>query len=131
MAERAAAEHCHIAPAARRDAGYRDHDRRDARTLEFIRLPRDLGFGFEEIGQSLALWQDRSRSSTHVKALAPAHAAELKRKARELDAMRRTLERLAAGCNGEARPDCPIIDDLEAAEQDLPTLEEPRPKHAC
>ena len=108
-----------VAAAARRDSGYRDYDERDVHTLRFIGRARDLGFGIEEIGQLLALWNDRSRSSADVKALALARAAELKRKAAELDAMRRTLERLAADCHGDARPDCPIIDDLEAADHDL------------
>jgi MerR family copper efflux transcriptional regulator len=100
--------------AARRDSGYRDYDERDVHTLRFIGRARDLGFGIEEIRQLLALWQDRSRSSSDVKALALARAGELRRKARELDAMRRTLERLAAGCHGDDHPDCPILDDLEA-----------------
>lgn len=119
-----------VAAAARRDSGYRDYDERDVHSLRFIGRARDLGFGIEEIGQLLALWQDRSRSSADVKALALTRAAELKRKARELDAMRRTLERLAADCHGDARPDCPIIDDLEAAEHDLPASTEPRPRRA-
>ena len=99
--------------AARRDSGYRDYDERDVHTLRFIGRARDLGFGIEEIRQLLALWQDRSRSSADVKALALARAGELRRKARELDAMRKTLERLAAGCHGDDHPDCPILDDLE------------------
>lgn len=115
-----------IAPAARRDSGYRDYDERDVHSLSFIGRARDLGFGIEEIGQLLALWQDRSRSSADVKALALARAAELKRKAKELDAMRRTLERLAADCHGDARPDCPILDDLEAGEHDFGSSAEPR-----
>lgn len=119
-----------IAPAPRRDSGYRDYDDRDLHSLRFIGRARDLGFGIEEIGQLLALWHDRSRSSADVKALALARAAELKRKAGELDAMRRTLERLAADCHGDARPDCPIIDDLEAAEQDFAGSTEPRSKRA-
>lgn len=104
-----------IAPAARRDSGYRDYDVRDVHTLRFIGRARDLGFGIDEIGQLLALWHDRSRSSADVKALSLARAAELKRKAQELDAMRRSLERLAADCHGDQRPDCPIIHDLECA----------------
>jgi MerR family copper efflux transcriptional regulator len=100
--------------AARRDSGYRDYDERDVHTLRFIGRARDLGFGIEEIRQLLALWHDRSRSSADVKALALARAGELRRKAPELDAMRRTLERLAAGCHGDDHPDCPILDDLEA-----------------
>ena len=102
-----------VAPAARRDSGYRDYDERDVHTLRFIGRARDLGFPIEEIRQLLALWADRSRSSADVKALALARAAELKRKARELDSMRRSLERLASECHGDSRPDCPILHDLE------------------
>ena len=101
-----------IAPAARRDSGYRDYDQRDVHTLKFIGRARDLGFPLEEIRALLALWNDRERSSSDVKALALARAAELKRKERELHEMRRSLERLAASCHGDDRPDCPIIEEL-------------------
>lgn len=100
-------------PAARRDSGYRDYDERDLHTLKFIGRARDAGFPIEEIRQLLALWNDRGRSSADVKALALARAAELRRKAKELDAMRRTLEDLAARCHGDDRPDCPILGGLE------------------
>ena len=111
-----------IAPAARRDSGYRDYDERDVHTLRFIGRARDLGFPLEEIRTLLALWNDRDRSSADVKSLALARASELKRKARELDAMRRTLEHLAASCQGNDRPDCPIIDDLAlGADQQQPS----------
>ena len=99
--------------AARRDSGYRDYDERDVNTLLFIRRARDLGFPIEEIGKLLALWQNRGRASADVKALALARAAELKRKAKALDAMRRSLEHLAATCHGDDRPDCPILGGLE------------------
>lgn len=105
-----------VPAAARRDSGYRDYDPRDVQTLRFIRRARDLGFPIEEIGHLLALWNDRGRASAEVKALALARAAELDRKARQLDEMRRSLEHLAAHCHGDARPDCPIIDELEAGE---------------
>ena len=101
----------------RRDSGYRDYDERDVHNLRFIRGARDLGFPIEEIRQLVALWQDRSRASADVKALALARAAELKRKARELDAMRKSLEHLAANCHGNDRPDCPIIESLERGVQ--------------
>lgn len=109
-----------IAPAARRDSGYRDYDERDAHTLRFIGRARDLGFAIEEIRQLVGLWNDRTRASGDVKALALARAAELKRKARELDSMRRSLEQLAAGCQGDDRPDCPILHDLEARGEEQP-----------
>lgn len=101
-----------IPKAARRDSGYRDYDDADVHTLSFIRRARDLGFPINEIAQLLALWQDRSRTSADVKALALARASELKRKEQEIQAMRRSLEQLARNCHGDGRPDCPILEDL-------------------
>ena len=104
-----------IPRASRRDSGYRDYDDRDLNTLRFIRRARDLGFPIEEIGKLLALWHDRGRTSAEVKKLALARAAELRRKAAELDEMRRSLEHLASSCHGDDRPDCPILGGLEGA----------------
>ena len=101
-----------IPAAARRVSGYRDYDQRDVHTLRFIGRARDLGFPIEEIRQLVALWHDRARSSVDVKSLALARAKELRRKARELDEMRRALEHLASQCHGDDRPDCPILGDL-------------------
>jgi MerR family transcriptional regulator, copper efflux regulator len=106
-----------IPAAARRDSGYRDYDERDLATLRFIRRARDLGFPVEEIRQLLALWHDRGRASGEVRTLALSRAAELERKARQLDEMRRSLEHLAAHCHGDARPDCPILDELEGGHE--------------
>ena len=103
-----------IPKAARRDSGYRDYDESDIHTLRFIRRARDLGFPVAEIGKLLALWQDRSRASADVKALATARAEELRRKELEIQAMRRSLEKLARTCHGDGRPDCPILEDLGA-----------------
>ena len=105
-----------IGPASRRDSGYRDYGERDLHTLRFIGRARDVGFPIEEIRQLLALWNDRDRSSADVKALALARAAELKRRARELNEMRRALEDLASRCHGDDRPDCPILGGLETTD---------------
>ena len=104
-----------VPAASRRDSGYRDYDERDVHTLRFIGRARDLGFPIEEIRTLLGLWHDRHRSSADVKQLALARAAELKRKAKELDEMRHSLEHLAARCHGDDRPDCPILGGLEGA----------------
>lgn len=101
-----------IPKAARRDSGYRDYDDREVNMLLFIRRARDLGFPIQEISQLLALWQDSGRARGEVRTLALARAGEMKRKERELRAMRRSLEDLAGRCAGGDRPDCPILDDL-------------------
>ena len=103
-----------IPPAARRDSGYRDYDQRDLHTLRFIGRARDMGFPIEEIRTLLALWHDRERSSAEVKKLALSRAAELRERIGVLEGMRRTLEHLAKSCHGDDRPDCPILDELEA-----------------
>lgn len=69
-----------IAPASRRDSGYRDYSTKDMHKLQFIGRARDLGFSIEEIRQLLGLWEDRDRSSSDVKALALARSAELKKR---------------------------------------------------
>ena len=101
-----------IPPAPRRDSGYRDYSEADVHRLRFIANARDLGFPIEEIGTLLDLWNDRDRSSAEVKALATSRAEELERKAKALDAMRRTLLDLAGRCHGDERPDCPILETL-------------------
>jgi Cu(I)-responsive transcriptional regulator len=106
-----------LLPAARRsDSGYRQYGERDVNMLRFIRHSRDLGFSLEQIRELLGLWQNRRRSSRQVKALAEAHIAELDTKLAELQTMRATLAHLVHCCQGDDRPDCPIIESLEAAD---------------
>jgi MerR family transcriptional regulator, copper efflux regulator len=93
-------------------AGYRQYDDTTVHTLRFIRRARDLGFGIKEIGTLLGLWRNRRRASAEVKRIALAHAADLQRRIDEMAAMKRTLEHLAHCCHGDARPECPILDDL-------------------
>ena len=102
-----------LAPAAARTgSGYRAYTERDLHMFRFIRRARDLGFSVAEIGELLALWQDRSRRSADVKRLALGHLVALRRKIAELESMAATLESLAECCGGDERPDCPILDDL-------------------
>lgn len=105
-----------IPRAERTEGGYRTYGEADIHTLRFIRRARDLGFPVEAIAELLALWQDRSRASADVKAVALAHVAALKARVAELQSMAQTLEHLAAHCHGDNRPDCPILQDLAAAD---------------
>ena len=96
----------------RRNGTFRDYAPVDLHRLRFIANARDLGFPIEEIRELLSLWADRNRSSADVKRLALARAAELHRKAEQLEQMRATLLTLAEHCSGDARPDCPIINGI-------------------
>ena len=97
---------------ARTDSGYRQYTEKEVHTLRFIHRARDLGFSMAEITELLKLWQNRRRASADVKRIALAHAADLERRMAEMAQLKRTLEQLAACCQGDHRPDCPILDEL-------------------
>jgi Cu(I)-responsive transcriptional regulator len=101
-----------LAPKGRTDAGYRVYGRQEIHTLRFIRQARHLGFSVDDIRKLLGLWQDRSRASAEVKAIALQHVADLERRIAELSQMRDTLAHLAEHCHGDGRPDCPILESL-------------------
>jgi Cu(I)-responsive transcriptional regulator len=103
-----------IAPAERRENRYRSYDGRDIETLRFVHRARSLGFSLKEVGALLSLYRDRRRASKDVKRLALAHVADLDRKIAKLTAMRNTIAELARRCHGDDRPECPILEDLEA-----------------
>src|SRR5471032_424208 len=98
--------------ANRTDSGYRLYRQDDLHTLEFIKRSRDLGFSLEEVGKLLTLWQDRQRASADVKALAREHIEALNQKILELGQLRDTLQDLVEHCQGDHRPDCPILKEL-------------------
>jgi len=101
-----------ISPARRTLAGYRTYTSADVHTLRFIRQARALGFPIKQIELLLGLWRNQRRPSRKVKELALAHVAELDARIAELEAMKRTLQRLAEHCHGDERPECPILDGL-------------------
>ena len=113
-----------VPPADRRDSGYRDYGAADLHRLGFIRHARDLGFSLERIRVLLGLWSDPGRSNADVKAIARAHVRELEDRARQLNEMADALRTLADACDGDGRPDCPIITSLETG-ADVPACHAP------
>lgn len=101
-----------IRAATRTGANYRAYTARDVQVLRFVWQARHLGFSTKQIVVLLALWGDRSRSSSEVKRLANEHIANLNLRLQELEEMRDTLKHLAAHCKGDSRPDCPILEKL-------------------
>lgn len=98
----------------RGDNKYRHYDETDLHELRFIRRSRELGFSLEDIRQLLSLWRDRQRSSADIKAIALHHIEALEHKTASLMAMSQTLKQLVERCNGDNRPDCPILAALGA-----------------
>ncbi|APW40375.1 Cu(I)-responsive transcriptional regulator [Rhodoferax koreense] len=101
-----------LPPVARTESGYRLYRAEDVNTLRFIRRSRELGFSMAEIAELVSLWQDRSRASAQVKHIAQRHVDDLDQRIAAMQAMQRSLQKLLACCHGDARPECPILDDL-------------------
>ncbi|WP_424812350.1 MerR family DNA-binding protein [Roseococcus sp. YIM B11640] len=101
----------------RQKNNYRSYDARSVSILRFIRHARDLAFPLAEVKQLLGLWQDDGRQSAEVRRIALAHVEALDDKARSLRAVADSLRHLASHCQGDERPDCPILDHISGDER--------------
>jgi DNA-binding transcriptional MerR regulator len=95
---------------------YRSYTDADVEMLRFIGRARRLGFSVQDLKQLVALYRDRGRASADVKALALQHIGRIDRKLAELRTVRSALADLASRCHGDARPECPILEELAAGD---------------
>ena len=103
----------------RSDNGYRSFRESDVHKLAFLGRARALGFSIEDCRKLLGLYQDETRESAQVKAVAKEHLTEIDNKISQLKSMRETLSQLVDSCNGDHRPDCPILKDLSRKHRTL------------
>ena len=96
----------------RSDNGYRSFCESDIHKLAFLGRARALGFSIEDCRTWLSLYEDETRESAQVKAVAKEHLTEIDNKIAQLKSMRETLSHLIEACQGDHRPDCPILKDL-------------------
>ncbi|MCY4375483.1 MAG: Cu(I)-responsive transcriptional regulator [Spirochaetaceae bacterium] len=99
----------------RRANGYRHFPDAEGHKLKFVSRARSLGFAIESCRALLALYEDPARASADVRAIAQRHVDRIDRKISELQGMRDTLSYLVERCQGDDRPDCPILEDLASA----------------
>ena len=92
--------------------GYRVFRETDVHKLGFLARARTLGFTIEDCRVLLSLYEDKSRASADVKAVAQRHLDQISEKIAGLHAMQANLSHLVTCCAGDARPDCPILADL-------------------
>ena len=92
--------------------GYRDFGEVEIHQLKFMQRARSLGFSVKDCEALLSLYNDKSRASSQVKEIAKDHIGQINHKITELEGLKSTLEELIDTCQGDNRPDCPILDNL-------------------
>lgn len=100
--------------------GYRKFDPNHIRKLCFVQRARSLGFTLEETRTLLSLYEDEQRTSADVKRIVETKINTVNRKMAELKSLRQALVILADACEGDHRPDCPIIDELAGEQSQTP-----------
>ena len=100
-----------IKPNVSVDTGYRDFSDTDLAKLQFVAKARKFNFSLDDCRQ-LCSFENTERSSKEVKALTLEKIAEIDTKLTELNMLRDQLSTLASACQGDDRPDCPILDAL-------------------
>lgn len=104
-----------LLPAPPRSAGrHRLYGDAHRRRLVFIRRARELGFSLEEARTLLGLGGGHELTCGEVNALTRHHIGAIRAKIRDLKRLERMLSDLAARCEGENVPECPILDALNA-----------------
>ncbi len=101
-----------VKPLTNERNGYRDYSHDDVAKLGFVGKARKFNFSIRECRDLLSLYEDKNRSSKEVKKLTLEKINEIDQKLNELSALRKQLSHLADTCQGNGRPDCPILDEL-------------------
>ena len=104
---------------ARKASGYRQYAETDIHRLRFVKRTRGLGFSIADCRLLLSLYDDEGRPSREVKALVGARLDQIVSKLEGLKTIHGVLDELHEACDGDDRPDCPILDEL-AAEPGIP-----------
>jgi len=98
--------------------GYRAFREMDVHKLAFLGRARALGFSIEDCRTLLSLYDDKARASADVKRIAEVHLGHIAEKIEALRSVQKTLKALVDACDGDHRPDCPILADMAAPPSD-------------
>ncbi len=96
----------------RLENNYRYFDEVNVDKLKFLVRARKLGFSLEECKELIKLFQNDKRKSESVQKIAKNKVYNLAKQIQELKDLKKSLEWLILKCPGNAKPDCPIINEL-------------------
>ena len=93
-------------------SGYREYNEEDVLKLKFVGKARKFNFNIDECRELLSLYENKSRPSKDVKKLTLEKISQIDDKLRQLQNLKDELTYLADNCQGDDRPNCPILDAL-------------------
>ena len=96
----------------RSEGGHRLYDEEHLKRLSFVRRCRELGFSLDDVRALFRLVDGGDFTCDEVKAMTLDHLGGVRRRIADLRTMERTLDDMAARCDGGEVPDCAIIDAL-------------------
>ena len=80
--------------------------------LKFVGKARKFNFSIDECRELLSLYENESRPSKVVKKLTLEKISQIDKKLKQLKNLKDQLTYLADNCNGDDRPNCPILNAL-------------------
>ena len=99
-------------------SGYRHYPEDVVARLEFIRRAKQLGFSLGQIKELLTLRVEPSATCSDVKRRVDAKMADVEDKIRELQRIKRALNKLGRSCSGKGPiQECPILHALDHKEK--------------
>ena len=93
-------------------SGYREYNEEDVLKLKFVGKARKFNFSIDECRELLSLYENKSRPSKDVKKLTLEKISQIDEKLKQLQNLNDELTYLADNCQGDDRPNCPILDAL-------------------
>ena len=93
-------------------SGYREYNDEDVLKLKFVGKARKFNFSIDECRELLSLYENKSRPSKEVKKLTLEKISQIDEKLKQLQNLKDELTYLADNCQGDDRPNCPILDAL-------------------
>ena len=93
-------------------SGYREYNEEDILKLKFVGKARKFNFSIDECRELLSLYENKSRPSKDVKKLTLEKISQIDEKLKQLQNLKDELTYLADNCQGDDRPNCPILDAL-------------------
>ncbi len=96
----------------RTEGGHRIYGEDLVKRLIFIRRSRELGFTLEEVRGLLRLVDGGAYTCAEVKAVTLDHLGTVRAKIADLRTIEKVLKDMVSQCEGDAVPECPIVDAL-------------------